>query len=102
MPGEEQKPGVTTEKIEGIPLYLIPKAIADQIKKKGEAVFQIIVERKFHHRYTVKVETFDEHAQRVNQENLPPKKATGMADLAIFSLQTRAGNRVVTCGWSAP
>ena len=40
MPGEEQKPEVTTEKIEGIPLYLIPKAIADQIKKKGEAVFE--------------------------------------------------------------
>ena len=41
MPDEEKKPAVTTEKIEGIPLYLIPKAIADQIKKKGEAVFQI-------------------------------------------------------------
>ena len=39
-----KKPEVTTEKIEGIPLYLIPKAIADQIKKKGEAVFQILVE----------------------------------------------------------
>ena len=77
MPGEEQKPGVTTEKVEGIPLYLIPKAIADQIKKKGEAVFQIIVERKFHHRYTVKVETFDEHAQRVNQEEPAPKEGDG-------------------------
>ena len=53
MPDEEKKPTITTEKIEGIPLYLIPKAIADQIKKKGEAVFQIMVERKFHHRYTV-------------------------------------------------
>jgi len=55
MPDEEQKPEVTTEKIEGIPLYLIPKAIADLIKKKGESVFHIFVERKFHHRYTVKV-----------------------------------------------
>ena len=77
MPGKEQKPGVTTEKVEGIPLYLIPKAIADQIKKKGEAVFQILVERKFHHRYTVKVETFDEHAQRVNQEDPAPKEGDG-------------------------
>ena len=68
MPDEEKKPDVSVEKIEGIPLYLIPKAIADLIKKKGKSVFQIIVERKFHHRYTVKVESFDEHAERVNQE----------------------------------
>ena len=77
MPDEAKKQAVTTEKIEGIPLYLIPKAIADQIKKKGEAVFQIIVERKFHHRYTVKVETFDEHEQRVNQEDPAPEEGDG-------------------------
>ncbi len=77
MPDKKQKPEVSTEKIEGIPLYLIPKAIADQIKKKGEAVFQIIVERKFHHRYTVKVETFDEHSQRMNQEEPAPKEGDG-------------------------
>ena len=59
---------VMIEHIEGIPLYLIPKAVADQIKKKGESVFQIRVVRKFHHRYTVTVETFDEHAKRAQQE----------------------------------
>jgi protein-L-isoaspartate O-methyltransferase len=77
MPDKEKKPVVTTEKIEGIPLYLIPKAIADQIRNKGEAVFQIQVERKFHHRYTVKVETFDEHAKRVKQEEPAPKEGDG-------------------------
>ena len=77
MPVEEQKPEVTTEKIEGIPLYLIPKAIADLIKKKGEAVFQIMVERKLHHRYTVKVETFEEHAERVRQESPAPEEGDG-------------------------
>ncbi|GAB6286234.1 MAG: hypothetical protein STSR0009_24350 [Methanoregula sp.] len=77
MPDDQQKPEVTTEKIEGIPLYLIPKAIADQIKKKGEAVFQILVERKFHHRYTVKVETFDEHAERVKQDESAPEEGDG-------------------------
>ena len=74
---DDERPAVTTEKVEGIPLYLIPKAIADQIKKKGEAVFQIIVERKFHHRYTVKVETFDEHADRVKQESPAPEEGDG-------------------------
>jgi len=77
MPDEEQKPAVTTENVEGIPLYLIPKAIADQIKKKGTAVFQILVERKFHHSYTVKVETFDEHAKRVNPEEPSPEEGDG-------------------------
>ena len=77
MPDEKQKPEVSTEKIEGIPLYLIPKAIADLIKKKGEAVFQIMVERKLHHRYTVKVETFEEHAERVKQESLAPEEGDG-------------------------
>ena len=77
MPDEQKKPTVTTEKIEGIPLYLIPKAIADQIKEKGESVFHIFVERKFHHRYTVKVETFDEHAKRVKQEEPAPEEGDG-------------------------
>jgi hypothetical protein len=77
MLDEEKKPDVSVEKIEGIPLYLIPKAIADLIKKKGKSVFQIIVERKFHHRYTVKVESFDEHAERVNQEELAPEEGEG-------------------------
>lgn len=73
----EEKPAVTTEQVEGIPLYLIPKAIADLIKKKGEAVFQIMVERKLHHSYTVKVETFEEHAERVKQEESAPEEGDG-------------------------
>jgi len=77
MPCDEEKPEVVTEKIEGIPLYLIPKAIADLIKKKGESVFHIFVERKFHHRYTVKVETFDEHMERVKQEEPVPEEGDG-------------------------
>ena len=66
MPGEK-KPVGTTEKIEGIPLYLIPKTIADLIRKKGGAVFRIFVVRKFHHRYTVHVETIDETNERAQQ-----------------------------------
>ena len=69
MPGDLKSPEVVSEKIEGIPLFLIPKIVADQIRKRGDAVFQILVERKFHHRYTVIVETLIEHTQRVNQED---------------------------------
>ncbi len=54
------------EQIEGIPLFLIPKTIAEQIRKKQKSVFLITVERKFMHQYTVIVETRDEYDQRVN------------------------------------
>ena len=77
MPDEEKQPEITTEKIEGIPLYLIPKAIADQIRKKGKLVFKILVERKFHHRYSVKVESFEEHSQTVNQEDPAREEGDG-------------------------
>ncbi len=77
MPGEEKKPEVTTEKIEDIPLYLIPKAIADQIKKKGHSVFQILVTKKFKHRYTVKIETSDEYAKRIQEEDPAREEGDG-------------------------
>jgi len=56
------------EQIEGIPLFLIPKTIAEQIRKKQKSVFLITVERKFMHQYTVIVETRDEYDQRVNPD----------------------------------
>jgi len=58
----------TAEQIDGIPLFLIPKTIAEEIRKKRESVFLITVKRKFMHRYTVIVETRDEYDRRVNPE----------------------------------
>lgn len=40
-----------------IPLYLIPRVVADQIKEKRESVFQITVTRSHWHYYTVVVTT---------------------------------------------
>lgn len=74
---DKKTPAGSTEKIEGIPLYLIPKAIADQLRKKGEAVFRILVIRRYHHRYTVQVETFDEHSAQVNDAGLPCEEGEG-------------------------
>ncbi|MDO8874255.1 MAG: hypothetical protein Q7V05_16245 [Methanoregula sp.] len=68
MPGEANVSEIIPEKIDGIPLYLIATTIAGQIKKKRESVFQITVERKFFHGYTIIVETRDEYALRVKQE----------------------------------
>ena len=68
MPDEMDPLTMTSEQITGIPLHLIPKTIADQIKGKRELIFQITVEKKFHNRYTVIVETRNEHDERVHQE----------------------------------
>ncbi len=76
MPDKPENPG-TREQITGIPLHLIPKTIAEQIKGKRESVFQITVEKKFHNRYTVIVETRDEHAERVHQEHIARTEGDG-------------------------
>ena len=68
MPGEPESHESITEEIEGIPLYLIPKTIADLITRKRDAVFQITIARKFHHRYTVVIETRNEQARQLHQK----------------------------------
>ncbi len=68
MPGETVGLPVVTESVEGIPLYLIPKVISDQIRKKREAVFNIRIERRFNHRYTVTVLSRDECRDMVTQK----------------------------------
>ena len=66
MPEAAANGSATAEQIEGIPLFLIPKTIAEQIRKKRKSVFLITVERNFMHQYTVIVETHDEYDRRVN------------------------------------
>ena len=68
MPAEAACTGGATETVEGIPLYLIPRVIAEQIKKRRETVFCIRVERRFNHRYTIVVVARDEHDERVKLE----------------------------------
>ena len=69
MRGKKKIP-VKTETIEGIPLYLIPRIIADQIRKKGETILRILVSKKFRHNYTIEVETIDEPKVPVPQDPL--------------------------------
>lgn len=40
-----------------IPLYLLPQAIARQIRKKGDAVYRISVKRTHWHHYNISVRT---------------------------------------------
>jgi hypothetical protein len=50
--------------------------IQQEIKKKGESVFSIFVERRLHHQYRVRVETFFEHAHRARQEKTKKPEST--------------------------
>jgi hypothetical protein len=70
MSGEPSAPVIHEERIEGVPLYLVPKVIADHIREKRELVFQITASRVREHRYRIVVETFDEHSQRAG--HIPP------------------------------
>jgi len=68
MPAEAGCMGGATETVEGIPLYLIPRVIAEQIKKKRETVFSIRAERRFNHRYTIVVVAREEHETRAKPQ----------------------------------
>jgi len=73
MPGETETPEIASEQIEGIPLYLIPRAIKDQIQKKREAVASIDVRQGVGHFYTITVTTSERRMLR-------SKSAQGQAD----------------------
>ncbi|OPX68983.1 MAG: hypothetical protein A4E36_01121 [Methanoregulaceae archaeon PtaB.Bin009] len=60
MAGKKVGPGTPVQPISTIreiPLYLIPRVVAEQIKEKRESVFQITVTRSNLHYYTVVVTT---------------------------------------------
>ena len=66
MPASPDR-GRAPARVPSVPLFLIPKVIQEQIKKKGTSVFSIFVERRLHHQYRVRVETFFEHSHRAQQ-----------------------------------
>jgi hypothetical protein len=68
MSAEATCTGGVTETIEGIPLYLIPRVIAEQIKKRRETVFSLRVERRFNHRYTITVVAREERGEQAKKE----------------------------------
>lgn len=57
-------PEMDSEQMEGIPLYLIPRAIADQIRKKREAVAYIEVRPEKGHFFTITIKTSERRVFR--------------------------------------
>ena len=72
-PGETESPEIASEQMEGIPLYLIPRAIRDLIQKKREAVASIDVRQGVGHFYTITVTTSERRMLRC-------RNAEGQAD----------------------
>jgi len=54
-------PGINSELMAGIPLYLIPRAIAEQIKKKREAIVYIEARPEKGHFFTITIKTSERH-----------------------------------------
>jgi hypothetical protein len=77
MPNETVTPPVTSVQVGDIPLHLVPKTIAEQIKGKREPVFRITAEKTFHNRFTVIVETYEEYTERLLQESTARKEGDG-------------------------
>ena len=77
MPDEDTKPAVTKDKRDGIPLYLISNVIEALVKKHGDAIFQIFVVRKQHHKFTITVENKAEQLLAVNPESPAPEEGDG-------------------------
>jgi hypothetical protein len=75
MPASPDR-GKAPARVPSVPLFLIPKVIQEQIKKKGTSVFSILVERRLHHQYRVRVETFFEHSKRSKKQKTKTPEPT--------------------------
>ena len=77
--GSPSTPVPPVSTIREIPLYLIPRVVADQINEKRESVFQITVTRSNWHYYTVVVTTSEvRQAQTaVSGEPVPAVQESG-------------------------
>ena len=57
MPAETGSRVIISKQIPDVPLHLIPKTIADQIKGKCTSVYRITAMKTFQNRFTVIIET---------------------------------------------
>ena len=77
MPNETDTQPVTSLQLKNIPLHLVPKTIAAQLKRRHKPVFRITAEKTFENRYTVFVETYEEYTERLLQESTARKEGDG-------------------------
>lgn len=71
-----------------IPLFLIPRIIATQIKKTGDRIYRISVKRTHWHHYNVSVRT----------KALPKELAPGRAAVVSRGMEIISGKRGIAPG----
>ena len=69
MPAETVPRGVIAKQIPDIPLYLIPKTIAEQIKERRSPLYRITVTMAFKNRFTLVIETRKRGYRRFTRRN---------------------------------
>jgi hypothetical protein len=72
MPDEIEYPDLALVQIDGIPLYLIPRAIRELIQKKREAIASIDVRQGAGHFFTITVKTSE---RRIYRRSIALKQA---------------------------
>ena len=70
----------------GIPLYLLPRAIALQINRKGDSVYRVSVKRTHWHHYNISVRT------KSLPKELAPPRFTGEESLRASIMERRNGS----------
>jgi hypothetical protein len=71
MPADTGSRVIISKQIPDVPLHLIPKTIADQIKGKCTSVYRITAMKTFQNRFTVIIET-RRRVYRNLHTNIPP------------------------------
>lgn len=71
MPGETVPRAFTSDQIFDIPLHLLPKTIADQIKGKHTSVYRITAMKTFQNRYMVIIETRKRTRRKLPHGDVP-------------------------------
>ena len=71
MPSDPVPRDIRTQQIPDIPLHLIPKTIADQIRGKHTSLYRITIKKMFRNRYTLTIETRKRTRRKLHHEDLP-------------------------------
>ena len=80
MTDEVDLPEMGSEQIDGIPLYLIPRAIKELIQKKREAITSIDVREGRGHFFTITVKTSERRIYRRSIEREHAAESGGESD----------------------
>jgi hypothetical protein len=77
MPTEPVPRRFTIKQVPDIPLHLIPKAIAEQIKERRSPLYRITITMAFKNRFKLVIETRKRGYRRFAQPRGPPPDPAG-------------------------